>query len=60
MKHEPNCSYLTGGQCDCIAAEEALIERASMPDPAELIRRAKARGLITKKQAYVPGQSGAA
>jgi hypothetical protein len=45
--HEPSCSSLSGGSCDCIVLEEAMIERASRPSPADLIRKAKAKGLIT-------------
>jgi hypothetical protein len=41
-----------GGICTCEGIEDAIVAQASRPSPAELIRRAKAKGLIQPKQAY--------
>lgn len=51
--HHPDC---TVDPCICEQLEDAMIEEASMPSPAELIRRARQRGLIKGSVVYDYGQ----
>jgi hypothetical protein len=50
--HERACPANSGGHCECFAAEENLIARASRPSPAELIRRMKASGSLKGVHVY--------
>jgi len=54
--HLPGCpKYIdptTLAACTCADIEEEMVVRASRPSPADLIRAAKSRGLITGVQHY--------
>ena len=54
--HLPGCPKRThtDAHCQCEAIEDRMIQRASVPSPAELIRRAKQKGLLKPTQAYGP------
>ena len=54
--HLPGCPKRThaDAHCQCEAIEDRMIYRASIPDPASLIRAAKAKGLLKPAQAYGP------
>lgn len=52
--HRSGCPKRTdpSGHCECDALDEAMIVQASRPSAAELVRRAKAQGLIKRAQPY--------
>lgn len=50
--HWPGCLAADGGTCTCDALEAEQIARATRPTPAELIREAKAKGLISNAYNY--------
>lgn len=51
--HWPGCPVNDGlAQCKCAELELEIVDRATRPSPAELIRQARAKGLISGVYQY--------